>query len=129
MLRAGELCAIKWADVKKDYVVLHISKTGKGHNVFLSPVGQRIVERMRGWDAEYVFGLKPQSLDANFRKYRQRAGLEGFTFHDARHTATTRIAVLPGISPLVLCSIFGCSDPKMAMTYFSPSASQLATML
>lgn len=128
-MRAGELCAIKWGDVKKDYVVLHVSKTGSGRDVPVSPVGLRIIERMRGWDDEFVFGMKSQSLDANFRKYRERAGLSGFTFHDARHTAATRLAVKPGINPLILCKIFGWKQTKMALTYFNPTASQMAGML
>ncbi len=128
-MRAGELCAIQWKDVRGDYVKLHTSKTGAGRDVPLSPYARRTIERMRGWDASSVFGLSSQTLDAMFRKYRQRAGLSGFVFHDARHTAATRMAMSRKVDALQLCRIFGWKNPKQAMTYFNPTASQLAAML
>lgn len=128
-MRAGEICALKWPDVESDHVVLHISKTGKGRKVPLSAVGIRIIERMRGWDADSVFGLTSQTLDANFRKYRDRAGLSGFTFHDSRHTACTRIAMIPGMTELMLCKIMGWSSLKQALTYFNPQVSTMAKLL
>lgn len=128
-MRAGEICALKWADVKPDHVVLHVSKTGKGRPVPLSKVGQRILKRMADWDAESVFGLTSQTLSANFCKYRDRVGLEGFTFHDSRHTACTRLVMIPGMQVLALCKIMGWKNPKMAMTYFNPSPAQMAAML
>lgn len=95
----------------------------------LSALGHRIIEHVRGWDVEHVFGLKSQSLDANFRKYRERARLSGFAFHDARHTAAMRLAVKRSINPLILYKIFGWKQTKMALTYFNPTASQMAGML
>jgi integrase len=55
-----------------------------------------------------VFGLSPQTLDALFRKYRALAGLSGFTFHDARHTAATWMA--QKLNVLDLCKVFGWSN-------------------
>lgn len=128
-MRAGELCAIQWSDVRGDYVRLHTSKTGAGRDVPLSPYARRTIEKMRGWDATSVFGLSSQTLDAMFRKYRKKAGLSGFVFHDARHTAATRMAMSRKVDALQLCRIFGWKNPKQAMTYFNPTASQLAAML
>jgi integrase len=128
-MRAGELCAIQWADVRGDYVKLHISKTGAGRDVPLSPYARRVIARMTGWDQSSVFGLTSQTLDALFRKYRKRAGLDGFTFHDARHTAATRLAMSRRVDALQLCRIFGWKNPKQAMTYFNPTASQIAANL
>jgi integrase len=86
-----------------------------------------LIERMRGWDERLVFGIKPASLDAMFRKYRDRAGLEGFTWHDSRHTAATRLS--RKVDVLTLCKIFGWSNTKQALTYFNPSASDIAKRL
>jgi integrase len=74
-----------------------------------------------------VFGVSSQTLDALFRRARDRAGLAGFTFHDARRNAATRISKL--VDPLMLCRIFGWRNPKMAMTYYAPSASEMAQYL
>ena len=80
-----------------------------------------------------VFGLPPQTLDALFRKYRARAGLSGFTFHDARHTAATWIAGrmnssgIPAQQALLdMCKAFGWSDTSRALTYYNPSAADIA---
>lgn len=126
-MRAGELCAIKWADVKPDHVVLHTSKTGKGREVPLTAVGLKIVSRMRGWDDVSVFGLKSQTLDTLFRRARDRAGLDGFTFHDSRRTAATRIS--RKVDALMLCRIMGWSRTDQALTYYAPKTSDIAALL
>lgn len=128
-MRAGELCGLRWVDVKGDYVTLPMTKNGTSRDVPLSTVARKIIERMRGWDDALVFGLKAQTLDAMFRKYRDRSGLSGFTFHDTRHTAATRLARSRRVDVLELCRMFGWKNPKMAMVYFNPTASQIAARL
>lgn len=126
-MRAGELCAIAWADVRADHVRLHTSKTGAGRDVPLTPAAQRIIQRMRGWDAVQVFGVSSQTLDALFRRARDRAGLAGFTFHDSRHTAATHLA--QRLHVLDLCRMFGWKGTSQAMTYYNASASSIAKRL
>lgn len=123
-MRAGEICALRWPDVKADYCTLHTSKTGKGRDVPLTPTARRVLDLMRGFDTDSVFGLKPQVLDAMFRRNRDRAGLAGFTFHDSRHTAATRLA--QRLHVLDLCKVFGWQDTKRALTYYNPRASDIA---
>lgn len=123
-MRAGEICAIQWSDVAHDYVRLHTSKTGVGRDVPLTPGARKLIGRMRGWDAVSVFGIKPQTLDALFRRARAAAGLSGFTFHDSRHTAATRLA--QRLHVLDLCRMFGWRTPTQAMTYYQPTASAIA---
>ena len=82
---------------------------------------------MRGWDVATVCGLKSQTLDALFRRYRDRAGLAGFTFHDARHTAATRLA--RKVDVLTLCKIMGWRSTTQALVYFNPRAGDIKTML
>lgn len=127
-MRAGEICNLRWSDVNEDFVHVPLSKTGDARDVPLSPVGKRLVERMRGWDAPLVFGIRSQTLDALFRKARGRAGLEGFTFHDSRRTAATRLSGIIN-DPLMLCRIMGWRRTDQAMTYYAPSASQIARLL
>lgn len=120
--RAGEICGLKWTDVRADSFLVD-GKTGKRF-VPAVPTTMQTIEAMRGYDDEFVFGLKPQSLDANFRKYRDRIGLKGFTFHDTRHTAATRLAQL--LHVLDLCKMFGWTNPKRAMVYYNPKAGEIA---
>lgn len=127
-MRAGELCGLKWEDVHTDYCRLHVTKT-KPRDVPLSPKARRTLELMRGFDRVLVFGMDKRTLDALFRRARKNAGLDGFTFHDSRHTAATWIVSSGRWNVLELCKAFGWSDPKRAMTYFNPKASDLAGKL
>lgn len=126
-MRAGELCGLTWAHVHDDYVHLPMTKNGKSRDVPLSTKAQRLINQIRGWDDELVFGLKTASLDALFRKYRSRAGLSGFTWHDSRHTAATMMA--RKLDVLTLCKVMGWTDTRFALVYFNPKASSIAAML
>lgn len=55
--------------------------------------------------------------------------MSGFTFHDARHTAATQIGSAGRIGVLDMCKMFGWKDPKMAMTYYNPTAEEIARRL
>lgn len=125
-MRAGELTGLTWDRVFDDHVFLPVTKTTK-RNAPLTHKAVRLIQKMRDYDPESVFGLTSQSLDANFRKYRVRAGLSGFTFHDSRHTAATQMA--RKLDVLDLCRVFGWTDPKMAMVYYNPTASSIADIL
>lgn len=128
-MRAGEISGLRWTSVRADYVVLlaEETKTGRSRDVPLSPVARRIIDRMHGWDKELVFGLQSQTLDTLFRRARDRAGLSGFTFHDSRHTACTRLA--RKIDVLDLCKVMGWVKTTQALTYYNPKASDIARRL
>lgn len=122
-MRAGELCGLTWARVYPDYCRLLITKNGEPRDVPLTDRARRVIERMRGWDDVSVFGLKPQTLDALFRRARDKAGLSGFTFHDARHTAATLLA--PRMEVLDFAKAFGWRNLNQAMVYYNPTAIQI----
>lgn len=126
-MRAGELCGLMWENVHARHVHLPTTKSNRPRDVPLSTRALAVLERMKGWDDPLVFGLKTASLDALFRKYRERANLSGFTWHDTRHTAATMIS--RKIDVLDLCKMFGWVDPKMAMIYYNPHPSSIAARL
>lgn len=126
-MRAGELCGLTWDKVFEDYCKTSGKNTAATRDVPLTPKAKAIVELMRGFDTALVFGIKSQSLDAMFRKYRIRAGLSGFTFHDSRHTAATWLARKLHI--LDLCIMFGWSNTKHALIYYNAPASSIAKQL
>lgn len=128
-MRAGELCRLAWGNVGETSVFLPMTKTGDSRHVPLSKVARKILARMRGYDPVLVFGIQTATLDALFRKYRERAGLDGFTFHDARHTAATRIGLSGRLSAIELAKMFGWRDLKRCLTYFNPTADELAAKL
>lgn len=135
-MRAGEICGLTWDRVFDGYCRTP-HKVGKNVNslrdVPLTPKAMALINKMRGYDPKLVVGLTAASLDANFRKYRKRAGLLGFTFHDSRHTAATWIAArmksnnLPAQQALLdLCKMFGWTRMDQALTYYNPSAADIA---
>ena len=125
-MRAGELCKLTWAQVYPDYCHLPETKT-MPRDVPLTPKARALIDRMRRFHPVRVFGFSAGTLDADFRRYRAAAGLAGFTFHDARHTAATWLS--RKVDVLTLCKIFGWTDPKMAMVYYNPDASDIVKML
>ncbi|WP_428001831.1 tyrosine-type recombinase/integrase [Acidovorax sp.] len=137
-MRAGELAGLTWDRVYPDYVRLRVAdtKTSTARDVPLSRRARAYIARMRGWDDELVFGVGVSSLDTLFRRARVRAGLDGFTFHDSRHTAATMIAGrmrsqhLPAQQAVLdLCKIFGWKRIDQALVYFNPAASDIASRL
>lgn len=124
-IRAGELCSLTWGNVHHDYV--HVDgKTGP-RDVPITRKTAKIIEQCKVRDATLVFNIKSATLDALFRRYRDRAGLSGFTFHDSRHVAATWIA--QKLQVLDLCKVFGWTNPAMAMRYYNPTASDIAKRL
>lgn len=127
-MRASEICNLTWDRVFAKH--LHVEAKGIGETTRDVPTNwktRRLLERMRGWDKEMVFGVQASTLDTLFRRYRKRAGLSGYTFHDSRHTAATWLA--RRLDVLTLCKMFGWSDPKQAMVYFNPTAEDIADSL
>ena len=70
------------------------------------------------------FGLNGAQRDALWRKLRDRAGVVGLTFHDARHLAVTRLA--KKLDVLDLARMVGHKNIQMLMRYYNASASDIA---
>ena len=126
-MREGEICDLVPARIFPKRVSLLETKTNP-RDVPLSKKARRIVDMILAMRRNgTVLGMKASTLSHLFIRYRKRAGLEGFTFHDTRHTAATWMA--KKVDVLILCKIFGWTDPKMAMVYYNPKASDIADLL
>jgi len=125
-MRQKELCTLNWLNVYGNYCRLPITKT-VARDVPFTTKTLRLIAKVKALHADSVFGVKTDVLSTLFRRYRDDAGLSGFTFHDARHTAATWMA--PRTDLLTLCKIFGWADPKHAMIYYNPKASDIAERL
>lgn len=126
-MRAGELCGLTWASVSPGKAILPDTKNGERREVPLSPKAERLIARARWIGTNEVFGIKSGTLDALFRRARERAKLEGFTFHDSRHTAATWMA--RKVDMMTLCKIFGWKDSRYALLYYNPKTEDLAKRL
>lgn len=119
-MRAGEILGIKPEHIKGDHVLLPLTKNGRARSVPLSPKAQELLKLVpKG------FTLTAGQLDAVFRRYRPDGA--DYTFHDARHTAITRLArVLPILD---LARMVGHSDTRTLLRYYNATASDIAKLL
>ena len=127
-MRQSEICNLDWNRIflKDSYLKLTATKNGRQREVPLSAKAVSILQGIQ-LDKGKVFKYSAKYASADFLKARMDAELFDFTFHDARHTAATRIALK--IPLLDLCKMFGWSNPKRAMTYYNPTASEIASRL
>ncbi|MEB6680421.1 tyrosine-type recombinase/integrase [Acinetobacter lwoffii] len=128
-MRQSEICELRWERVfiGKRYIKLMTTKNGRPREVPLSSKAIEILNNIGPKKEGSVFNYSASEVSSHFRKARMTAGLDGFTFHDTRHTAATRIALK--IPLLDLCKMFGWSEPKRAMIYYNPTASEIASRL
>lgn len=121
-MRAGEICGLRAGDVHGRVARLKMTKNGYPRAVPLSPRAVEIWSMVPNG-----FGLTTPTLDAMFRLARQRAGVEGLTFHDTRHEAITRLA--SKINVLDLARMVGHRDIKQLQTYYNATAEDIAQKL
>lgn len=131
-MRAGEIAVLNWMDVHIAKRYLRVAGHEGGgktdaaiRDVPLSPEAVRLLRQAGGESS--VFQLTTAQIDANFRKAKKLAGVEGLTFHDLRATAITRLAGKLDI--LSLARMVGHRDLKMLQIYFRESAEDIAARL
>lgn len=127
-MRAGEVFGLEWDRVRlrERFLTLRRTKNGDARHVPLSTRACALLEAMPG-RAGPVFRVTPASADSLFRKARARAGLSGFTFHDSRATALTRLA--RKIDVLDLARMIGHRNPGSLMIYYRASPTEIAARL
>lgn len=132
-MRSGEILGLTWDRVFEYHVHLNQTKTDTPRDVPLDHRAKVLLKLLINQDAIPTLGISAASRDSLFRKARNMAGLSGFTFHDARHNAATRIGKQVGkpgkLSIFEFCTIFGWQSTKFAMVYVNPSAAEIAAKL
>lgn len=98
---------------------LENTKNGDARDV---PLSKRAVELYALYEPIAV-----SAIDTSFRHCRDSCGLNGFVFHDSRHTACTRLA--KKLLPMDLAKMLGHRDLKSTMVYYNPTADDLADRL
>ena len=129
-MRRGELLALRWADVNmtKRVAFLQDTKNGESRSLPLSTVAIRLLSSIPRSLTGRVIPITTFALEAAFKKATRRASLEDVHFHDIRHTAITRMAVLlPNL--IELSAVTGHKSLAMLKRYYHPSAAELARKL
>ena len=126
-MRAGEIAGLEWDRVDLDRRVARLmhTKNGRPRDVPLSSEAIRLLRMLPQLNP--IFGLSSRQLDVLFRKQRDRAGVEGLTFHDSRHEAITRLS--QKLDVLALARTVGHSDLRMLQVYYNEDAEALAMRL
>lgn len=126
-MRAGEICALRPGDIdaKKRVARLRLTKNGRPRDVPLSTEALRLLALLP--PADPVFGLTVAQIDVLFRKSRDKAAVDGLTFHDSRHAAITRLS--RRLDVLSLARMVGHTDLKMLMVYYNETAEDMAKRL
>jgi len=121
---------LEWRDVEmaRRYLRTRGKTPAATREVPLSSEALEVLEQLDSVrDGQSVFGISAASLDALFRKAREKAGVEDLTFHDSRHEAITRLAKVFDV--LELARIVGHRDLRMLLIYYNPSAEDLSGKL
>lgn len=135
-LRRGELFALTAEDVDLSSGEFVVSKTGNGgrvgptksgrpRRVHLVPLAVELVEeqlRERPWSRDGLVFPSPHGemwlgdnfLTRVFRPAVKRAGLDGLTFHDLRHTYAS-LLIAAGVGPMIVAQQMGHADARLVL--------------
>ncbi len=127
-MRAGEICGLMPDYIEGNVARLpaEIVKNGFKRDV---PLSRRAVELLsllpEPEERGTVFGLSSASLDALFRKAKDRCGITDLTFHDSRHEVITRLA--KKLNVLELARMVGHRDLRMLQICYNETAAEIAS--
>ena len=129
-MRRGEIAAMRWDHLDRKARVLLIpeTKTGTPRRVPLSTAALGVLDQIpRRLDGR-VWGMRPDSISQAFERVCKAAGIEGLTFHDLRHEATSRLFE-KGLNPMQVAAITGHKTLQMLKRYTHLRAEDLVGML
>ncbi|GAV20355.1 phage integrase family protein [Mariprofundus micogutta] len=136
-MRKGEMLDLTWnnIDLKDRVVFLPDTKNGESREVPLSPRAIKVLKSLPKSISGKVFGTTSYATRKAFIKVcvkakdaeGEPAPIEGLTFHDLRHEATSRLAEIYPAQDLA--KITGHKDLKMILRYYHPRGKDLAKKL
>ncbi len=129
-MRRGEIAAMRWDHLDRRARVLLIpeTKTGTPRRVPLSTAALGVLDQLpRRLDGR-VWGMRPDSISQAFERVCGVAKIEGLTFHDLRHEATSRLFE-KGLGLMEVASITGHKTMQMLKRYTHLRAEDLVGRL
>lgn len=130
-MRRGELFKLKWRDVdftSQSITITAInSKTARPRTVAMTP---RVLAELKSLEAVappfddcLVFGIT-DTVKKSFAAACKASGIEGFRFHDCRHTAITRM-IQAGIALMEVMKISGHTQMNTFARYINPNSAAI----
>jgi integrase len=129
-MRRAEISGMRWEHLDRKHRVLLIpeTKTGVPRKVPLSSRAIETLEELpRRLDGK-VWSMRPDSITQAFERVCSSAGIEGLTFHDLRHEATSRLFE-KGLNPMEVAAITGHKTLQMLKRYTHLRAEDLVGRL
>ena len=127
-MRRGEIFKMRWSDVRFETMEIFIpqtnTKTEESRSVGITSRLREELEKL--WEVspkdldQTVFGIT-NTIKTAFKSLCDETAIEGFRFHDCRHTATTRM-ILAGCSHTEVMKITGHSQLKTFLRYLNVKA-------
>ena len=129
-MRRGEIAAMRWEHLDKKARVLLIpeTKTGTPRRVPLSSKALQVLDTLPRQIDGSVWSMRPDSISQAFERVCKAAGIEGLTFHDLRHEATSRLFE-KGLNPMEVAAITGHKTLQMLKRYTHLRAEDLVGRL
>jgi site-specific recombinase XerD len=122
-MRRGEILNLTWDDVnlQQGVILVKHTKTGKMREIPISGLLEKVVlECHQNTDGVYVFcdeqGRHYTRIDRLFNRILNQANIQGFRFHDLRHTAASYMVML-GIDLTTVKEILGHQNLDMTLRY------------
>lgn len=145
-MRSGEILRVKPDDYVRESRYVHVTATERGGRKSARsgrstrtaarkvPLTERGIElfdwllRTKPADSIYIVGLNDSQRDANWRKVRDRAGIDDLHFHDSKHEACTRLSSF--LDVFELSHAVGTKDIVLLRdTYYSKDVERAASRL
>lgn len=130
-MRLGEILGLRWDNIDLKHRLITITKT-KNNERKTIPINDVLYEELsrlpRHVTSPYLFchpdGTRILRIDRSFHSAMKRAGIEGFRFHDLRHTFASHLA-MRGQPLETIGTLLGHKDPKMTKRYAHLSPASL----
>ncbi len=129
-MRRGEIAAMLWkhVDWKARVLLVPETKAGIPRRVPLSSRAFMVLGGLVCRIDGQVWGMKPDSISQAFERICSTAGIEGLTFHDLRHEATSRLFE-KGLNPMQVAAITGHKTLQMLKRYTHLRAEDLVELI
>ena len=129
-MRRGEIAAMRWEHLDRRARVLLIPETKNGtpRRVPLSTAALAVLDGLPRRIDGRVWGMRPDSISQAFERVCRASGIEGLTFHDLRHEATSRLFE-KGLGAMEVAAVTGHKTLQMLKRYTHLRAEDLVGRL
>ena len=136
-MRRGEIAAMRWDHLDRTtrsggnearVLLIPETKNGTPRRVPLSTAALGVLDGLPRRIDGRVWGMRPDSISQAFERVCKAAGIEGLTFHDLRHEATSRLFE-KGLNPMEVAAITGHKTLQMLKRYTHLRAEDLVGRL